>query len=135
MGIDMDVMRSIDLPLGVELMEGKFPDSLPGGDSFDVVTALAVIEHVPDGGLTEWVDACADQLNIRGWLIITVPSPLVDRILGVLLFLRLADGMALEGHHGFDPRQVPMIFGRRFSLVKHRRFQLGLNHLFVFRKT
>ena len=42
--------------------------------------------------------------------------------------------MEAHEHYGFDPRSVPEIFGSgRLRLERHRRFQLGLNHLFVFR--
>jgi hypothetical protein len=60
----------------------------------------------------------------------------VDRLLDILLHLRLAHGMAVEEHHGFNPRSVPEIFGSRgeLLLIRHRKFQLGLNNLFVFEK-
>jgi hypothetical protein len=59
----------------------------------------------------------------------------VDHILAALCGLRLADGMSLEQHDGFDPRTTPEFFvPSGFVLEYRRRFQLGLNHLFVFRK-
>jgi hypothetical protein len=51
------------------------------------------------------------------------------------LAVRLIDGMSLEQHHGFDPRQTRSVFepcGLR--LVRASRFQLGFNNLFVFQK-
>jgi len=48
----------------------------------------------------------------------------------------LIDGMSLEEHHGYEVSQTTKIFSPPdFRLVLHRRFQLGLNHLFVFERT
>ena len=68
-------------------------------------------------------------------VIVTVPAGFVDVIIHLLCKVRLADGMSLDEHHGYDPRTTPHVFGRfGFVLERHRRFQLGLNHLFVLRK-
>jgi len=68
-------------------------------------------------------------------VILTVPSPLVDHILALLRFLGLIDAMTLEQHYGFDPRQtVPLFNSSGFRLIRHRKFELGLNNLFVFEK-
>ena len=96
---------------------------------------LAVIEHVPEGAKAAWVSACHRLLADNGRVVLTVPSPRVDAILAVLRFFRLADGTALEEHHGFDPGEVtPLFESAGFSLVTHKTFQLGLNNLFVFTK-
>src|SRR5205823_12169587 len=79
--------------------------------------------------------ACYRLLQPGGRVIITVPAPLVDAVIAGLRRLRLADGMSLDEHHGFDPRTTPDIFTRHgFFLEYRRRFQLGLNNLYVFRK-
>ena len=49
--------------------------------------------------------------------------------------LRIIDGMEAHEHYGFDPRTVPEIFGSdSLVLEKRARFQVGLNHLFVFHR-
>ena len=135
-GVGIDPLLDTDTDLGsVELLKGNFPEDLGNQDAFDVITMLAVVEHIPTGRQTLIARSCWDLLKPGGSLIITVPSPLVDPILDVLVFLRLIDGMSLEQHHGFKPADVPTIFERQpFRLVKSERFQLGLNHLFVFRR-
>jgi 2-polyprenyl-3-methyl-5-hydroxy-6-metoxy-1,4-benzoquinol methylase len=117
-----------------ELRVGAFPDVLHPGETFDAIVALAVVEHVPEVDLAAWAKAIPEHLNPGGRLIVTTPSPRVDEILHVLMRLRILDGMEAHEHHGFDPRMVPDIFaGDALVLDVRRRFQLGLNHLFVFR--
>lgn len=101
--------------------------------SFDVVVMLATLEHIRDK--EPLARECRRLLRLGGRVIVTVPAPLVDRIVDLLRFLRLADGMSLEEHHGFDPTTTPEVFARHgFELEHVSRFQLGLNYLFVFRK-
>ena len=133
-GIDPDLREPVELP-GLHLLPGKFPEGLGNHGPFDVITMLAVLEHIPPEHQQELARGCSQYLKPGGYLVITTPSPLVDRILDVLAFVRLIDGMSLEQHYGFEPGDTPAIFsGHGISLVEARKFQLGLNHLFVFRK-
>jgi 2-polyprenyl-3-methyl-5-hydroxy-6-metoxy-1,4-benzoquinol methylase len=131
-GVDVDVSPVDDGK--VRLLRGRFPDDFsfdPG--SFDCVTCLAVLEHVEDP--EAFAQACHRVVAGGGRVVLTVPHPFVDRILAVLLFLRMIEGLHVEEHHGFDVSETVPIFERAgFRLVKRRRFQLGLNHLFVFEK-
>jgi 2-polyprenyl-3-methyl-5-hydroxy-6-metoxy-1,4-benzoquinol methylase len=120
---------------GAELVRGHFPRDLEDRRPFDVITLLAVVEHLERDKLAGLAAECASRLTPGGRVLITVPSPLVDSLLNGLVRLRLAHGMSLEDHHGFHPRQVPELFvPAGFSLERHERFQLGLNNLYVFRK-
>jgi SAM-dependent methyltransferase len=116
------------------LVSEHFREPAPFADaSFDAVVLLATLEHIRDK--EPLARECYRLLRPNGRLIMTVPSPAVDMILAALIRCRLADGMALDEHHGFSPRQVlPLFCTRGFGLEKWQRFQLGLNHLFVFRK-
>lgn len=117
------------------LYPGKFPDDLPLNITFDIITLLAVLEHIPSEEQLQLRDNCYKYLNKKGRIIITVPSPFVDQILWVLTKLRLIDGMSVEEHYGFKVEDVPLIFSsKQFKLIKHKKFQLGLNNLFVFEK-
>jgi 2-polyprenyl-3-methyl-5-hydroxy-6-metoxy-1,4-benzoquinol methylase len=117
------------------LLPGRFPEALPPGETFDVVTMLAVIEHMEASQRSGIDELCARRLNPGGLLILTVPSRRVDSILTVLKKLRLIDGQNIEEHYGFDPNATPDIFPPpRFRLRHHETFQMGLNHLYVFEK-
>jgi SAM-dependent methyltransferase len=116
------------------LLPERFGEPAPFPDAtFDVVTALATLEHIRDKDPI--VRECFRLLRPGGRVIITVPANVVTEIVEVLRRLRLADGMSLEEHHGFDPWDTLPLFTRLgFSLAYRKRFQLGLNHLFVFEK-
>jgi SAM-dependent methyltransferase len=108
------------------------PSSLLEG-SFDAVVMLATLEHIVEK--KPFVEEFWRLLEPGGRVILTVPSPFVDRIVDLLRRLRFADGMSIDEHHGFSPTAVPALFcARGFQLEHWSRFQLGLNNLFVFRK-
>ena len=133
-GIDAGLDEPVEMP-GFELIPGTFPKSLGDRLRFDVITMLALLEHVPRERQADIARACSRYLEPGGHLVITTPAPMVDRVLDVLLFLRLIDGMSLEQHYGFDPSDTPAIFTPHgLTLVRFRKFQLGPNNLFVFRK-
>lgn len=133
-GVDPDLREPVTWN-GYRLRAGAFPDAVRDEAPFDAITLLAVLEHVPRSGQERFARGCADALAPGGRLIVTTPAPLVDRILDVLAFLRLIDGMSLEEHYGFEPGETPGIFAKvGLHLEQHHRFQLGLNHLFVFRR-
>lgn len=135
-GIDTNLdSENLPRPSRVQFLQGLFPQSLPAACRFDIITMLATLEHIPSNALDSLAADCAKYLRPGGRLILTVPSPLVDKILTVLQELRLIHGMAVEQHYGFDVRSTPFIFvPHGFKLLIHSRFQLGLNHLFVFER-
>ncbi len=117
------------------LLPGYFPEAVPDNRTYDAITLLAVLEHIPSDKQMDFAIACWKHLNPSGRVIITVPSPRVDDILNVLKFLRLIDGMSLEEHYGFEINQTKKAFHEGlFKKILHETFQLGLNNLFVFEK-
>ena len=134
-GVDPDAAATCRLGPNGRLLRGRFPDALDADTSFDVISLLAVLEHVPPTGQTALAKACARHLSPGGVVVVTVPSPVVDTLLAVLLKLRLIHGMAVEQHYGFEaPVTVGLFTAPGLRLVKARRFQFGVNNLFVFQK-
>ncbi len=133
-GIDDDLDARVETE-HYQLIPGKFPEGLPEQEPFDVITMLAMLEHVPTKQQPVLAKACYEHLVPGRYLVITAPEALVDRILDVFMFLQLLDGMALEEHYGFEPRETPRIFtAQGLTLVCAKKFQLGLNNVFVFQR-
>ena len=131
-GIDPDAPASARA--GVRMVRGRFPDDAPD-QRFDAITMLAVVEHLAVSSYAGVGAAAARRLAPGGRLIVTVPEPAVDRIVELLQRLRLAEGMSLHEHHGFRTAATRAIFEPAgFTLLTHRRFQLGLNNVFVFER-
>ncbi len=117
------------------LVKGRFPKDLPDSRPFDAIALLAVVEHIPPDELPGLARDCAALLKPGGHLVITVPSPMVDRLLRVLRSLHVLHGMSMEEHHGFRVGTIAEVFSvETLRLVRSGKFQLGLNNLFVFRK-
>ena len=132
-GVDPILEGSEQHP-GYTLHGGLFPQALPPVQC-NLITMLAVLEHIPPVEQEKLAASCHELLEPGGRIVITVPSPRVDDILELLGKLRLIDGMSVEEHYGFDPTRVPEIFpAPGFRLLTSKRFQLGLNNLFVFER-
>jgi hypothetical protein len=120
-----------------KIFPDKFPSKLSEVNSitYDYITMLAVLEHIPEELYTQLFTESLKLLKPGGTVIITVPSLKVDTILLILSKLKLVDGMSLEEHHGFVPEDTINIFKNpEFKLVKRKTFQLGLNNLFIFKR-
>jgi len=116
-----------------QVVRGNFPHDVGPCERFDAIVALAVFEHIPQSESGRFAQACRDHLRADGRVVITVPSPVVDRALHWLMRLRLVDGMEVHQHWGLQPSDVSPIFEEQgLRLLHHRRFELGVNHLFVF---
>jgi len=133
-GIDPSLPKVIN-EKNYTLIPGYFPDVCPEGIKYDVITMLAVLEHIPTEKQKQLATDCARFLNKGGRVIITVPSPQVDFILDVLTTLHIIDGMAIHEHYGFKPKDTLTIFSSTdFKLLHQESFQFGLNNFFVFEK-
>lgn len=120
-----------------EIKAGFFPaviEEYQMQGSYDAIFALAVFEHFSEKDIQQAATIIPKMLSPQGRLIVTVPHPIVDKILDILMFLRLIEGQALEEHHGFNPEKLLTHFSDSLRLVKHEKFQLGLNNVFVFER-
>lgn len=135
-GIDPE-FESLRSSGSLRFYRGVFPEDLPEDETrFDIVTAAAVLEHIPQEHLLEFAASLASVMTPRGRVIATVPSRHVDRILAVLSRLHAIDGLALEQHHGMEWTEITAALETSgFRLSMHRPFQLGLNNLLVFQRT
>ena len=132
-GVDSD---SVPEDFGdFRFIRGRAPDDLPSGETFDAITMLAVLEHIPTDAQRNLAQDCWALLKDNGRVICTVPSPKVDSLIRLGKRLSILDGMQEHEHYGFDPSQTVQLFeDRGFALRRAQRFQLGLNNLFAFAK-
>jgi len=133
-GIDGVIDQRIDKE-HYSLFPGYFPQDFPLHKTYDNVTLLAVLEHIPIGELEKYPETLSRYLNPKGRVIITVPTKQVDHILNILLFFKLIHGMDLVHHQDFEREIIKTIFTQNgYSLLREKRFELGLNILYVFEK-
>jgi 2-polyprenyl-3-methyl-5-hydroxy-6-metoxy-1,4-benzoquinol methylase len=118
------------------LVPGTFPEDVPDQPGqFDVITMLAVLEHLAPDEHKAAAEAAYRLLAPGGRLIATVPESRIDTMLDWLIKLHVLDGMEAEQHHGFEPGEVvPLMEGAGLHLLDRRRFELRLNNLFVFER-
>jgi len=117
------------------LYPGYFPQDFPLQKKYDNITLLAVLEHIPIEELRNYPDILGDFLKSKGRVIITIPTKRVDHILNVLLFFKLIHGMDLVHHQDFERSIIKTFFTENgYTLLKEKRFELGLNILYVFEK-
>jgi 2-polyprenyl-3-methyl-5-hydroxy-6-metoxy-1,4-benzoquinol methylase len=119
----------------IQLIKGSFPEALAGMPPFEVITALALVEHIPAAKQASFFEACFHWLQPGGLLICTIPHKKVDRILDLLIKLKLVEGMSVEQHHGFEATDsISLASQAGFNFSRQVKFQLGLNNVFVFQK-
>lgn len=131
-GIDPYLTQTVEFG-SCRLLPGYFPHDFVECGPFDVITMLAVVEHIPMDVLREVAAACWEYLKPGGDMIITVQHPRVEPLLDLLKTLKIVKGFAMHEHYGFNPECLPDIFNR-WQLRKKERWGFGCNNLFIFEK-
>lgn len=109
-------------------------DPLDLNQMFDTVVMLAVIEHLkhPENILQQ----ISMYLNPGGKLVLTTPSPIGDQIHQIGARVGLFSKLAMEDHETiFNQRTLTaLVANYQLEPVLFRRFLLGGNQLFVFKR-
>lgn len=128
-GVDAKVQP---MQLGnLQIIQQRLTDELPfEADRFDVVTMLAVLEHLEDE--QPILQEIRRVLKPDGRLILTVPSVWAQPVLEFLAYrLKLVDEAEICEHQRYYHRarlhQV-LIDDAQFRRFEHRYFQLGMNN-------
>lgn len=102
--------------------------------SFDIITMLAVWEHIREPALRLLIKSCHTCLRSGGALIVTTPSPIGQMILQPMAWLGLVSKEEIEEHVSVMSigRIQKLLREEGFTGVIHgRRFLLGFNQLIV----
>lgn len=107
------------------------PDALDSGERFDMIVALAVIEHVPDpeGWLRRWVR----HLLPGGRVVLTTPHARWEPLHGFAARFSLTSEEAHDEHDTtFDEASITaLIRAVGLDLTIYKRFLGGMNQLIV----
>lgn len=131
-GIDAHLKQNIEVETCL-LVSGYFPRDFEVDTTFDVITMMAVAEHIPMNTYPHIEKACWKYLKNSGQLIITVQHPRVERLLDWLKNLKIVEGFSIYEHYGFNPDSLPDIF-YRWKLIKREQWGFRCNNLFIFKK-
>lgn len=134
-GVGIDAHLKHTVAFGTcRLVPGTFPEDFKATDrTFDVITMMAVAEHIPMANYPAVEKACWKYLKPNGHLIITVQHPRVEKLLDGLKALRIVEGFSMHEHYGFNPDCLLDIFSR-WTLIKREHWGFRCNNLFLFRK-
>lgn len=102
--------------------------------SFDIITFIACLNHIPNR--LEVLREARRLLKPDGKVIITMINPILGNI-GHAIWWYSEDkerGGMKEGELGgmWTKDIVVLLREARFQLTEHRRFQFGLNHIYIF---
>ena len=114
-------------------------ESIPfDGDSFGVVTMLAVVEHIEPERLAKLFAEILRILKPGGFLIVTTPAAWTEAPLRLMARLRLVSSVEIEEHKGsYSPSHIRSILERAGfanSSIQHGYFEMFANMWVLARK-
>ncbi|MXV73458.1 class I SAM-dependent methyltransferase, partial [Candidatus Poribacteria bacterium] len=125
-GVDSHLKQTVEFKT-YRLVPGVFPYDFKAESAFDVITMMAVAEHIPMEVFPDVTQACWKYLKPGGQVIITVQHPRVEGLLDLLKDLRVVEGFSMHEHYGFDPECLPEIFNR-WTLKERKRWGFRCNN-------
>lgn len=101
---------------------------------FDKVVILAVLEHIKNK--KDLAKEIYRVLKKEGKVIITVPSPKADKLLEILVKLKIIDEIDFIKQHTTPAHSdvLTMFNNCEFKLLMHKKFQFGYNNIYIFMK-
>ncbi len=133
-GIDYKVPESENGK--IKTIKMVMADTLPfNAESFDVITLLAVLEHLsdPQGMIKE----IARILKKNGRLVVTVPSKAAQPVLEFLSYrLKIINADEIKDHKKYYNRdELKKMFSQTGMIMeRHRYFQMGMNNFCIVKK-
>jgi len=116
----------------LDVTEQKLPFA---DNNFDVITMLAVFEHIDENKLKFILSEIKRVLKKEGILIITTPAPWSDRVLHFMARVGLISKEEMEEHkHNYDSKAIRNILvesGFKKEKIKKGFFEIYMNMWFV----
>jgi 2-polyprenyl-3-methyl-5-hydroxy-6-metoxy-1,4-benzoquinol methylase len=138
------IVRGIGIDFKVQAWENAkiktlrmtMTDSLPfAAESFDIVTMLAVLEHLSDP--LAMVRETERILRGGGRLVLTVPSKIARPVLQFFCYtLKIVSEPEMRDHKRYyDRRELVRLFSQTgMTIERHEYFEMGMNNFCVVRK-
>jgi ubiquinone/menaquinone biosynthesis C-methylase UbiE len=133
-GVGLDLSVKMSKHPRIDLVKADLNHHLPiGNRSVNVVTSLAVIEHLNE--YTSHIEEAFRILAPGGILIVTTPAKHGDWLLRLLSKLKLIHGEEIEDHKRYFDKKSLLELCKHvgFKKVTYQRFQFGFNQLVVAR--
>jgi len=136
-GVGIDFKVRTESVSNISTIQTHIEDELPFADaSFDVVTMLAVLEHIEDD--VSIIAEIHRVLKPRGRLILTVPSVWAKPVLEFLAFrVGIVSRSEILDHKRYYTRQrleQDLTINANFTNFYHYYFQLGMNNFCIVEK-
>lgn len=133
-GVDYKVQ---EMKIGkIETIKMVITDALPFADeSFDVITMLAVLEHLSDP--LSMVKEIGRVLKKNGRLVMTVPSKAAQPVLEFLSYrLKIVNADEIRDHKKYYNRaELEKLFSQTSMIIEHHSyFQFGVNNFCIIKK-